>query len=39
MIREEKHAVDQHVYQLTSMNNQDFDTYKSVKERPITTKF
>jgi len=38
MTREEKHAVQQHVYQLTSINNQDFDMYKSVKELSVTTK-
>jgi len=39
MIYEEKHAVQKHVYQLTSKNNQDFDMYKSAKELSITTKF
>jgi hypothetical protein len=39
MIHEDKHAVQQHVYQHTSINNQDFDMYKSVKELSITTKF
>jgi len=39
MIHKDKHAVQQHVYQHTSTNNQDFDMYKSVKERSIKTKF
>jgi hypothetical protein len=39
MNHEEKCAVQQHVYQLTSINNQYFDIYKSTEELSITTKF